>query len=147
MDAVSVMLLAWAAGLAACDLLWRRIPNWALVLALLPAAITLGISSHGPLGVDWLPSLGGAGLATALLLPAYSAGWLGAGDVKFSALLGLLLGPVPVGAVLLLSALVLGAGATVVLLLRRGRGHGLRLAAAPAIAAGLSAVLVSASLF
>lgn len=85
-------LVAWATGLAYEDWQRRRLPN-----ALLLAGFFIGI-------VHWLAygtmpsgvSLGEGGLTAvtgmAVLLPLYAAGWMGAGDVKFCATIGWLLG-------------------------------------------------------
>jgi len=74
----------------ATDLYARRVSNRALIAALLAAAGILLLD--GADGLQWRQA--GLGLACGLLLlPCYAIGWMGAGDVKFFAVLGALLGP------------------------------------------------------
>lgn len=83
----------------------RRIPN-ALVLATLAAGLGVGLWTGGLQGLAG--AVGGAAVGLACLLPFYLAGALGAGDVKFMAALGSVLGP---GDAFLASAAALVAGA------------------------------------
>jgi prepilin peptidase CpaA len=134
---VVALLILWAAVLAGADLARRRVPNLGVLVVLIPASAVLLLSSEGLLGVSPLPSVLGCALALALLLPAYFCGWLGAGDVKVAAVMGLLLGPVATAAVLVLSALALGGIALASIISGRVR----RAPAMPALAAGFAAVL------
>jgi prepilin peptidase CpaA len=85
--------LEWAAaflGLAIYqDVTRLRIPNWltfpALAVAVAAAGITAG--AHGLAG-----SLGGAGAALGILFFPFVLGWLGAGDVKATMVVGALVG-------------------------------------------------------
>jgi prepilin peptidase CpaA len=90
-------LAAFLTVAAVWDLRQRRIPNpvvaWFTVLALALAAS----------GGRFAAALAGLAVGLAVLLPAFSAGALGAGDVKFFAAVGVFLGPR-----LTLSAFVLG---------------------------------------
>lgn len=102
------MLAIWALGIALWDWRYRRIPNGALILVLVPAGLALAFNGQGLLGAGVLASLTGFMLA-ALLLPGYAMGQMGAGDVKLFATLGLLQGGWVAADLLLLSALWLGA--------------------------------------
>ena len=87
------------------DLLQRRVPNRLLVAGALGALVVLACGS-APFGLHWPSALAAAVMAFAALLAAYAAGVMGAGDVKFAAVLGLwvgmpLLGPIAIGAGLL----------------------------------------------
>jgi len=88
-----------------CDLMWRRIPNWATysatAWALAINALGAAVACAGEAG-GWLEVLGAIGLSQAilglllsfgLLLAIYACGGSGAGDVKLAAALGALLGP------------------------------------------------------
>jgi prepilin peptidase CpaA len=119
-------------GLAvACltDLRDRRIPN-ALVIA-------LGVAGVGGAALGWSPGLSGSdavaglGLGFLLWLPFHLAGMLGAGDVKLFAAAAAWLGPRGALDAALLTALVGGVLAALVLWREAGfRGGILRLAAA-----------------
>lgn len=72
------------------DLRYQRIPNLLVLMAL-----GLALLLHGYLE-QWaglLMALQGAGLALAMLLPAYAIRWLGAGDVKLMIAVGAFAGP------------------------------------------------------
>lgn len=85
-----LVALLFGAQVAISDLLARRVSNRVLlaVLACTAAMQLLQIGSP-PSFADCL--LGGA-LGLAALLPFYAIGWMGAGDVKFFAVIGFLLG-------------------------------------------------------
>ncbi|MGH8446246.1 MAG: prepilin peptidase [Solimonas sp.] len=108
---VVALLLVWAAAIAWYDWRWRRVPNVALILVLVPAALALALQGKGLLGAPWLTSLGGMALGLALTLPGYLLRRYGAGDVKFAAVLGLLLGAARGLEMVLLASLLMGAAA------------------------------------
>jgi prepilin peptidase CpaA len=80
----------WLLMCASYDLGWRRLPNWLTLGALIPAIGVLLISQHSVLGSSVSSALWAFALAVMLTLPAYAVGWLGAGDVKMLAAMGLL---------------------------------------------------------
>lgn len=128
------MVAAWAAAIAVWDLRQRRVPNLALLPAVLMLAAGFVLDGRTPLGAGWQSSLAGAVIATFLLLPGYALRKLGAGDVKMAAVLGALAGWAATIEILLFAALALGLmaiGAAGV-----GR-RSARLPAAVALAAGL----------
>lgn len=105
-------MAAWAATIAVWDLRQRRIPNLALLPAVLLLALGFAAEGRTPLGAGAWSSFGGAAVATLLLLPGYALRKLGAGDVKMAAVLGAFAGTAATIEMLLLAALVLGAMAT-----------------------------------
>lgn len=86
------ILAVWALGIGLFDLRTSRIPNAALILLLVPALLALAVNRQGLLGAEVLSSLGGFLVGGLLMLPGYRLGKMGAGDVKFAACIGLLLG-------------------------------------------------------
>ena len=129
---VVVPLCIWAAVIAWYDIRYRRVPNAALILVLVPAILALAIQGKGLLGEMPLGSIVGAVLGFALTLPGYVMRRFGAGDVKFAAVLGLLMGMVR-GFELVLGASLL-MGATAVLLLALKRSAQSKFPAAPMLA-------------
>jgi len=138
--AVNCALGVWAAAAAGADLWCRRVPNLLLWILLVPALITLAWSGRGLLGASALHS--GLGLLAAglPLLPGYALGQLGAGDVKLSGSLGLLLGSSGAVEMLLVACVLLGGVCGVVLAVRRGRADrgSVRIPVAPAFAAAFA---------
>ena len=121
------MLLPAVILVVGCPAIWidtrtHRIPN-ILVVATLVAACAVQIGSNGVPGLA--AALGGAIVGLVFLLPLYLSGAMGAGDVKFMAALGALLGP---RAAILAGALTLIAGSGLALAIvawgRRPSGPG-----------------------
>lgn len=90
---MTIIFLLLCIAIIVCDLLFRRVPNKLLLVALVVHAGFLLVTGHGIGGIDMLHSLIGGILGFALFIPLYAFRVMGAGDVKFFALLGLLLGP------------------------------------------------------
>lgn len=130
-------LVTWAAVIALVDWRSHRIPNVALVLLLVPAVLALVVNGAGLLMLPPVPSVLGFLLGGGILLPGYVLGKMGAGDVKFAACIGLLLGPQSTCKMLLMFAIALGVlSAAVWAYHRRVPDSGKkRIAAAPAMAA------------
>jgi prepilin peptidase CpaA len=114
---VAALLFAWAAAISWSDWTHRRVPNVALLLVLVPAVLALVFQGQGLLGARVWSSLGGMALGFALTLPGYLMHRLGAGDVKFAAVLGLLLGTVRGFEMVLLASVLMGLGAAALLLM------------------------------
>ncbi|WP_084197173.1 prepilin peptidase [Solimonas soli] len=130
---VALLLSVWAAAIAGFDWWRRKVPNAALVLTLVPASLALVFQGQGLLGQRWQDSLLGMAIAFALALPGYLRRGLGAGDVKFAAVLGLLLGTARSFEMLLGAAILMGCVAGVMLL--RGARGSAKFPAAPMLAA------------
>ncbi|HZX25431.1 MAG TPA: prepilin peptidase [Telluria sp.] len=136
-----LMLVLLLLSAAARDLLEQRIPNSYLGAGLACAAI-LRLAGGGVGSLAWGAT--GALLGLAMLLPFYFFRGMGAGDVKLMAVVGAYIGPALVWRACFASVLA-GGIAALVLLLRYG-DRKLRMAYAPAIAAGTLGVLIVRSL-
>lgn len=90
---LSICLL-WLLAIASMDLRMRKVRNWMVLLGLAIGAVAL-FSGAQPFQVTPLNGLIGMLVAFAALLPFYALGWMGAGDVKFAAVVGLWLGVSP----------------------------------------------------
>lgn len=112
----------------------RRVPNAALVIALVAGLALLLTTGRGPLAAGWGDSLAGLALAVGCWLPGYLLRQLGAGDVKFAACIGLLLGAAAAFEAMLLAAAVLGAMSVTARMMSRPDA---RLPAAVALCAGM----------
>ncbi|MNR82740.1 Type IV leader peptidase family protein [compost metagenome] len=87
-----VLFLGLCLVIAVYDILFRRVPNSVLLLALFVHIGWLLVTGQGIGGVDAQQSLLGAGVGLAIFIPLYAMRAMGAGDVKFIAVLGALLG-------------------------------------------------------
>lgn len=83
-------LIATVLVAAVIDVFTHRIPNNLLAPALVLALLT-GTATGGVMGL--MLSLAGLAIGFAMLLPIYSMGAMGAGDVKLLAVAGAFLGP------------------------------------------------------
>jgi prepilin peptidase CpaA len=101
------VLAAWAGVLATHDWRWRQLPNWLLGYGALIGAIHWAATGHLPYGAGWQEGLLAAGASVMVLWPLYRMGWMGAGDVKFTAVIGWL-GGVKMLLTIFLGASVLG---------------------------------------
>lgn len=79
-------------GAGLMDLYARRLPNLLTLGMCLVAAGWLLLTGHAMLGANWSSVLAGVLVSLLLTLPAYAAGWLGAGDVKMLLAIALLVG-------------------------------------------------------
>lgn len=86
--------LLWLIAIAVMDLRIRKVRNWMVLLGLAmgTAALFGGVQ---PFQVTAWSGLAGMCVAFAALLPFYALRWMGAGDVKFAAVLGLWFGLAP----------------------------------------------------
>lgn len=100
---------------------WRswRIPN-ALVSASMTAALMLALFAPGSVGLGRCLLGGLTGLA--LFMPLYMLKGMAAGDVKLMAAIGMYVGPAMVTDIAILSCLIGGAWAMVLMDLRSGAG-------------------------
>jgi prepilin peptidase CpaA len=94
MSAVIALVLLLL-GVMASDFARRRVPNSLMAFGALGAAMAWLLESPPPVPPDGMQQVLGGLLGLLGLLPLYALGRMGAGDVKFAAVLGLWLGPVP----------------------------------------------------
>ena len=110
------MLALWTlVGLS--DLVDRRVPN-ALLMAAMALQVILLLAGHRPMMASsqtWGGAITGFVLAFAVFVPVWRIGKMGAGDVKFLAVLGLSFGPIGLVASWLVASVLAGAHALVVL--------------------------------
>lgn len=98
------------------DLRTRRIPN---VASIAVAGAGLGLSAIGASGHSVPAAVAGLGLGFLLMLPGHLLGGTGAGDVKYFAATGTLLGPGAVVSAFLYTAIAGGVLAFAIALRRR----------------------------
>nr|CUV55918.1 conserved membrane protein of unknown function [Ralstonia solanacearum] len=101
------------------DLRSRRVPNWLVAVGLVLSIVLVKFGSVVALAYDWRDVWLGGAIALAGFLPLYALGWMGAGDVKFFAVAGLLAGWHGLVAIWLVSSVLAGVHALAILLLRR----------------------------
>jgi prepilin peptidase CpaA len=106
-----IILIAWATVAAGFDASQRRLPNWLTLGGLLGGALYALASGVALLGGDPAHAMLAAAIAFLLLLPMYLAGWMGAGDVKLFAAMGMLGGGKVLLPTLLVGSIVGGIGA------------------------------------
>ena len=82
----------WCLACGFYDLAQRRLPNLLTLGMHVPALAVLVIAGEGFLGASITSCLLAWAAALVLTLPAYAFNWLGAGDAKFLAAIGLLTG-------------------------------------------------------
>lgn len=142
-----LVLIVWAGRLAYEDWRRRRISN-----VLLAAGVVLGLVHWIAYGaMPFGAAISEAGFAAALglvaLFPFYLAGWMGAGDVKLSAVIGWL-GGMQVLLVVFVAACIVAGGLAGMLVIPWGRrfmgGHDLdrRLGARVPFGVGLAVALM-----
>ena len=85
-----LLLLLWLCVSATCDALFRKIYNYVLLFGLV--VYFLLWNSDSELTASFLSSLAGSLIAFICFLLFYIFNLMGAGDVKFGAVLGLILG-------------------------------------------------------
>lgn len=117
LGAGQVLLATLVAIAAIFDIRYRRIPNW-LVLSGIIAGLAWNLSTSGWSGLGRAAE--GLGLGFVLYFPLYLIRARGAGDVKLLAAVGAITGPGNCFWIFLLTA-VLGGIIAVILLLFRGR--------------------------
>lgn len=89
---MNVLLVAFCALIIVYDLVFRRVPNSLLLIALLVHIGYLIVNGVGYLDVDVSQSLIGFAIALFVFVPLYALRLMGAGDVKFLMVLGALFG-------------------------------------------------------
>ncbi|HET7833925.1 MAG TPA: prepilin peptidase [Gallionella sp.] len=115
-----IILVLWALAAAGYDARRRRLPNWLTLGGLAVGAVYAFLTGTSLLGGDAVSALLAAVVGLAALFPAYLAGWMGAGDVKLFAAMGMLGGGKVLLPTLLAGSLITGFGALVLIWLNRG---------------------------
>jgi len=114
------------------DIRVRRIPN---TLTAAMAGVGIGLAASGASGVSLGASIAGFVVGLALMMPGHMLGATGAGDVKFMAAIGAIVGPALVVSSFLFTALAGGVLAVAVAVRRQRLGATIagtgRLMAAP----------------
>ncbi len=114
---LQIVLLLLVAIAAVYDIRFRRIPNWLVLTGLLAGA---GLNTFLQQWSGVRTSLLGIILAFLIYFPLYLLRGMGAGDVKLMAAIGAIVGPANWFGIFIVSAL-LGGIAAAILLLARGR--------------------------
>lgn len=117
---MTVLLLSLCIGVLFYDLLFRRVPNSLLLFFLGLDLVWLGVTGHGIGGMGWQQSMIGGIVGLFLFVPLYALRAMGAGDVKFFAVLGGLLGPPYLIPLWLIGSLLAGVHAGAIYLSRQG---------------------------
>jgi prepilin peptidase CpaA len=115
------LAVALSAMIALSDLYARRVPNAWLAAALLTAIIAAGLQWLTSVQPQAWPSVPGFAIGLVAMLPFYAMGVLGAGDVKFFATLGFLLGTRALLPIWVIACLTTGVHALTILMLRLPR--------------------------
>jgi len=120
---LKILLGMLAAAAGAWDLKYRRIPNWVTMPGLV-LGLTLSAGLGGTAGLK--SSAAGIGLASLIYLPLLLMRGRGAGDLKLMAAVGAIAGWRNWLVIFILTALLGGLFAIVLLLYRGGLGRALR---------------------
>ena len=116
-----VLAIILSALVALSDLYARRVPNaWLAATFAIAIVTTLLAWVCGAEHLVW-PSISGLIIGLITMLPFYAIRWMGAGDVKFFATLGFLLGARALLPIWAIACLLTGVHAFVVLVLRTPR--------------------------
>ncbi|WP_313178200.1 prepilin peptidase [Stenotrophomonas sp.] len=119
MTSLGLLAMGLSLRIAISDLYARRVPNaWLVGACALALPLIVAGQFSGP-HLPWWGHLLGAALGLASLLPFYALGWMGAGDVKFFAVLGLMLGWNALLPIWIAASLVAGLHAVLVISTRR----------------------------
>jgi prepilin peptidase CpaA len=114
-----IILVAWATVAAGIDARHRRLPNWLTLGGLTAGALYALVTGTSLLGGNLSNAMFAAAIAFLLLFPMYLAGWMGAGDVKLFAAMGMLGGSKVLLPTLVIGSIVSGIGALVLVMLKK----------------------------
>ena len=115
-----LILVAWAAAAAGFDARQHRLPNWLTLGGIAGGALYALVNGTSLLGGDPVNALMSAAIGFLVLFPAYLAGWMGAGDVKLFAAMGMLGGGKVLLPALLAGSIITGIGALALVMLNKG---------------------------
>lgn len=108
---LAVLAITW-------DIRSRRVPNWLVAAGIVLSVVLIKFGGVEALAYDWQDFWLGGLIAFACFLPLYVMGWMGAGDVKFFTVTGLLAGWHGLIAVWLVSSLIAGLHGLAIVMLR-----------------------------
>lgn len=108
---LAVLAITW-------DIRSRRVPNWLVAAGIVLSVVLIKFGGVEALAYDWQDFWLGGLIAFACFLPLYVMGWMGAGDVKFFTVAGLLAGWHGLIAVWLVSSLIAGLHGLAIVMLR-----------------------------
>jgi len=114
------VLIATVLAAAYYDLRVRRIPNW---ISLSGVILGLGLNIYFQNRLGLMTALGGLLIALSIYVPLYALKGMGAGDVKLMAAVGAIAGPGNWLNIFIMTALLGGAAALTLVLLRRKMGQ------------------------
>lgn len=114
-----IILIAWAAVAAGIDARYRRLPNWLTLGGLVVGGLYALVAGTSLLGGNSANAMLAAAIGFLVLLPAYLAGWMGAGDVKLFAAMGILGGGKVLLPTLVIGSIITGIGALVFIMLKK----------------------------
>lgn len=115
-----IILIAWATVAAGADARYRRLPNWLTLGGLLGGGLYALVAGTSLLGGSPANAMLAATIGFLALFPAYLAGWMGAGDVKLFAAMGMLAGGKVLLSTWIIGSIVTGIGALVFIMLKQG---------------------------
>lgn len=115
MTVLGLLAIGVCLRIAISDLYARRVPNTWLVAACVIATAVIAVGQFSAPRQPSLPHLAGAVIGLLALLPFHALRWMGAGDVKFFAVVGLMLGWQALLPVWLFASLAAGLHAVLVL--------------------------------
>ncbi|OVZ55900.1 hypothetical protein CDO44_22370 [Pigmentiphaga sp. NML080357] len=97
MPSINWFFMLFCGAVFVSDMLFRRVFNWLLILGIAVKTLALAMGADVPEGFaqQWQAALGGAAAGLVFMLAFYVFRVMGAGDVKFFAVLGLWLGVAP----------------------------------------------------
>ncbi|EPY00071.1 peptidase A24A prepilin type IV [Ralstonia sp. NT80] len=114
---VSVVVFAILA--ITLDFRSRRVPNWLVAAGVVLSIVLIEFGGVTALAYDWQDFWLGGAIAFVCFLPLYALGWMGAGDVKFFTVAGLLAGWHGLVALWLVSSMISGLHALAIMALRQ----------------------------
>jgi prepilin peptidase CpaA len=123
------LFLLFCVAIFLYDYLFRRVPNKFLLIAMVVQLACFLWLGKGLNGIGWLNALSGFAVGLAFFLPLYALRAMAAGDVKFFAVLGFLLGPGALLPAFLIASLIAGVYAVVVYVSHLGMAPRLQLIA------------------
>lgn len=117
---LQMLFVVWCVAIFFYDTLARRVPNNLLLMAMALQFGCFAVAGVGLSGISPLKGLEGFVAGLVYFLPLYALRVMAAGDVKFFAVLGLLLGHLTLLPVVLMGSLLAGIHAVLFCAMRAG---------------------------